>query len=401
MRMPTWIFKDDAARAVPSSSHCEQQPHFSDLSAADLGDDDHFALDSGSEGSEDSSFEESLALKLLPRSGSRTSSCSGTDEKSVCVPGTDDKPVCATSHPEEVLLVVSRAQASPYRVLEAGRAWLTKLKFNARDMKGKSLRMVSGPDTDWDAASRMVQDATQHEGAAQLFTLYSKSGDDVEVSVAASARSSDEVVLRLVGQDDELFQGEHAASAIQATFMVQEPYCVCSSTVAFNELYQFDQSKIEQEGLALIFGWRTDGRRWKNMIRRAVQGATVRCVMYTYPSYGNELDTRLVVSPVTNHPDRLSLEVEICPQEQQDSSSGWQESSMNSSSNSSWDSQVSRTESHESCEVNDMSNEAVRVHLKAMRAHRAIKDLQAGLQRAASSGPLSCREPVLTRNESC
>ena len=126
------------------------------------------------------------------------------------------------------------------------------------------------------------------------------------------------------------------------------------------------------------------------MIQRAVQGATVRCFLYTYPSYGNELDTRVVVSPLANHPDRLTLEVEVCQPERACSGVGSQESSMNSGANSSVDSQVSRTSSSEH---NDASLEAVRAHLKAMRAHRAMKDQQAELKIADRSG--------LTRNQSC
>jgi hypothetical protein len=221
----------------------------------------------------------------------------------------------------DTLLVVE--PRPPFRVLDMGREW-TQLLGIVSAVTGRSMNFMSGPETDMTTTRSLVEDAKASEQVAQRITVYTRSGDPVQVRVSSS-RKGETVALRLAqSQDTSPVPDAKLESLLQATFMVEQPHQMCSGTPAFYDLYQFHQYALnntndfqppaatdDQGCLSEIFGWRTDGQRWKNMIKRAQQGSTVTSCIYTYPSNGNELNTRLIVAPQPGHADRLSLTVEL------------------------------------------------------------------------------------------
>ena len=225
----------------------------------------------------------------------------------------------------DTLLVVEHR--APFRVLDMGAEWTRLLGFvSACNVTGRSLHVISGPKTDMATTTALVEDAkaSNKPEVAKRITVYTRSGDPMQVCVVSSRRGKT-VELRLTqSQDASPMPDTKLEQTMQATFMMHEPHQMCSGTPAFYDLYQFHQYALNNTNdfqplattdnqifLSNIFGWRTDGQRFKNMIKRASKGSNVTSVVYTYTSHGNELKTRLTIAPHPGQSDRLSLTVEL------------------------------------------------------------------------------------------
>ena len=313
----------------------------------------------------------------------------------------------ASSRGSEELLVVSLNGAS-CRIRAVGARWAKVLGFTPSELVGRSLSLVTGPGTDMAATMEMLRGAKPHEGPEQRVTLHHKSGDGVQVYVAAASVSEVAVLVRLAGM------GSHDAGATEtrdATFLADAPYRVCSSSAALRELYQCSDCTLQHEGIACLFGWRTDGKRWKNMVQRAQGGATTSASLFTYQACGNEMQTILTVSPFPEHAARLRLMVELvksspacgAADSRADSASErlsaeameqllarWGPSSNSStSSDRSTSDSTSRTEDSPEPQHPDPSanvDTALSVHLRAMKARRESKkkERKIALSRASS-----------------
>ena len=104
------------------------------------------------------------------------------------------------------------------------------------------------------------------EDNAQRITLHRKCGFAVQVLVAATSMSEGEMRLRLAGVETH-DDAQVAKVEMEATFLQDEAYHVCSASVALRELYQFKYCTLRKQGVAVLFGWRTNGKRSKNIVR--------------------------------------------------------------------------------------------------------------------------------------
>ncbi len=305
----------------------------------------------------------------------------------------------------EELLAVSLNGAS-CRIRAAGARWAEVLGFAPSELVGRSLGLVTGPETDMTATMEMLRVARPHEGTKQSVTLHRKCGDGVQVYVAATSVSEGEVLVRLAGT------GSHDDGAMEtrdATFLSDAPYRVCSASAALREMYQFSDCTLQNEGIACLFGWRTDGKRWKNMVQRGLGGATTSASLFTYQACGNEMQTILTVSPVPEHAEKLRLMVELVKSspacDEADSRPGsapvplsaetmeqllarWGPSYQSSTSSDSSTS-TSRTEDGSEPQHPESSanvDTALSAHIKAMKARRDSKkkERKAALSRASS-----------------
>lgn len=213
-------------------------------------------------------------------------------------------------HSDNVLtLKIGRGNS---RIVDMGEQWGEMLQLRASEVQGRTVGMLSGPQTDLSALQSLIESAASGWQEAIRITFYAKCGDPVEMDVAASVRAGDEVELRLL-QSPDAGAPESASTKIEATFLPDEPHIVTAATPAFHETYRCDAHALASKGLSVLFGWRTDGQRFRNMIKRAKQGAVATSPVYTYPSYGSELCTRLTILPAPKGGDRLCLRVEVLP----------------------------------------------------------------------------------------
>ena len=177
--------------------------------------------------------------RWLKASGGGVSSCKlsffglsggkGCSTSSTCEGGKETK---SGGGGEELRVSVHGASC---RIRAVGTRWAEVLGFTPSELVGRSLSLVTGPGTDMAATMEMLRGAKPHEGPEQLVTLHHKSGDGVQVYVAAASVSEDAVLVRLAGM------GSHDAGATEtrdATFLADAPYRVCSSSAALRELYQ-------------------------------------------------------------------------------------------------------------------------------------------------------------------
>lgn len=208
--------------------------------------------------------------------------------------------------------VLTLTTGRPCRIITMGEQWAQLLGLRTSDAKGRSFGMLSGPNTDMSTVKRIVEGAQTRSQETQRITLYTKSGDPVDIDLVACARAADQVEFMLTASPVSEAARASDSSTIEATFLADEPHLVKSATAAFHEAYRYDARTLASKGLSALFGWRTDGQRWKNLIKRAQQGAVATSPVYTYSCTGNELCTRLTVAPAASS-SRLRLSVEVLP----------------------------------------------------------------------------------------
>ena len=200
----------------------------------------------------------------------------------------------------------------PCRIITMGEQWAQLLGLRTSDAKGRSFGVLSGPNTDMLAVKHIIEGAQTRSQETQRITLYTKSGDPVDIDFVAYARAADQVEFMLTASLVSEAARASDSWTIEATFLADEPHQVKSATAAFHEAYRYNARTLASKGLSALFGWRTDGQRWKNLIKRAQQGAVATSPVYTYSSTGNELCTRLTVAPAADS-SRLRLSVEVLP----------------------------------------------------------------------------------------
>ena len=277
------------------------------------------------------------------------------------------------------------------RIRAVGTRWAEVLGFTPSELVDRSLSLVTGPETDMVAMMEMLRVTKPQKGTAQHVTLHHKCGDGVPVYVAATSVSEGEVLLRIAASESHI-AARGAMEPLEATFLADAPYRVCSVSPALRALYQCSDCTLQHEGIACLFGWRTDGTRWKNLVQRSKDGATTSASLLTYQACGNEMQTILTVSPVPQHAERLRLMVELVKSSpadsQADSAPGrlsavameqllarWGPSSHSTTSSDkstpedSPDSELQRASSSESANIDS----ALSAHIKAMRARRDRK----------------------------
>ena len=343
-----------------------------------------------------------LAVLDTSEYGAHTLACEPSGSIASIFAGAADRKEAVSCRGSEELLAVSLNGASCC-IRAVGARWAEALGFAPSELVGRSLSLVTGPETDMAATIEMLRVAKPHEGPEQRVTLHHKCGDGVQVYVAATSVSEGEVRVRLSGT------GSHDEGAMEtrdATFLADAPYRVCSASAALRELYQCSDCTLQHEGIACLFGWRTDGKLWKNMVQRGRGGASTSASLFTYQACGNEMQTILTVSPVPEHAERLRLMVELVKSSavcgaadlRPDSAPGrlsaeameqllarWGPSSSSGSSTS----ESSRTEESRGSQSPDPSanvDTALSAHLRAMKARRDSKkkERKAALSRASS-----------------
>jgi len=285
----------------------------------------------------------------------------------------------------------------PSRIVAMGEKWGEILQLCAREVLGRTVGMLSGPNTDLSALQSLFESTPSRSQESMRITFYAKSGDPVEIEAAASVRAGDEVELRLLQLPGEAGAPVSVSTKIEATFLSEEPHIVTAATPAFHETYRWDARALASKGLSVLFGWRTDGQRFRNMIKRAQQGAVATSPVYTYPSYGSELCTRLTILPAPKGGNRLCLKVEVLPSFDCESRPAHRNLAENTSNHVSRDcgsgASLARSSSSESSGSSSSAgfsskedspvsscvasqDEALRRHLKVMKLHRASKRSQ-------------------------
>jgi len=64
----------------------------------------------------------------------------------------------------------------PFRVTHVNRAWVALCGFTPDEVKGRTLAMIQGPDTDEASVARIVSDCVRGCGGSMEVTNYHKSG---------------------------------------------------------------------------------------------------------------------------------------------------------------------------------------------------------------------------------
>jgi len=318
----------------------------------------------------------------------------------------DWRPATESEHDDSLPFVVLECGA-PMRVYRASSAFLRLFGFRQVETKGRSLRICFGPGTDTGVIDGQLRHVAagglNNSGIWSKVVLYKNSGEEISCCIQAELEPADE------GEDEPMkarlvFRAMQPRSGLPTppivTISADEPYAVLDSNQAFQDLYQMPVvAMLQSRGMSLVWGPGTDVRLWRSLVEQVVaSGGSKTCSLSTYTSSGEE-----VVVDVTMQPTILStsdntrrprqLQASLVPRIPDDDTSDSADAVCNNPSNALcvavnkydegiWPTTGSseQSDSVSRCVVsgNCVSSEclpinsqdvALRIHLKAMRAH--------------------------------
>ena len=105
---------------------------------------------------------------------------------------------------------------SPFRITQVNTAWESLCGYKREECKGKSLKLLQGPDTDWSAVSALLSQLFAGEEASVVLTNYAKNGRRFRNLVRVGP-VRDEMgktvsfvgVLRELKDSEEVFTGQY------------------------------------------------------------------------------------------------------------------------------------------------------------------------------------------------
>jgi len=284
----------------------------------------------------------------------------------------------------DVALVVDACK--PFLVDEVDAKWLQLLQFDRSEVEGRSVSICFGPETDtkaFDALVRQVAARMIEVGTLSQLKLYDKSGQEhcvsMQVRRVLEEQNNKEVQrLRLLMR---VRDNTSTKSVATVTLSSEEPYLVLDNNEALLEQFHIPTATmLRTQGISLIFGPQTDGRKWKSLINHALSGITKSCTLTTYNVTGDEVLAKVTMRPIklvagiaavdTVHPLKLVASFEPLPPDAESGHRAGADAARSDSHCSSSTAACSR--SFSTCSTDHPTQElcnAFNVHLKAMLMH--------------------------------
>eukprot|EP00287_Rhodomonas_sp_CCMP768_P011487 CAMPEP_0196730778 /NCGR_PEP_ID=MMETSP1091-20130531/10735_1 /TAXON_ID=302021 /ORGANISM="Rhodomonas sp., Strain CCMP768" /LENGTH=342 /DNA_ID=CAMNT_0042073843 /DNA_START=63 /DNA_END=1091 /DNA_ORIENTATION=+ len=331
----------------------------------------------------------------MDQAGVRNAAFSQTTQKSfgslsVEVPASEpnlrliDSPHSPSSEDNKPAAVrISIQREKPFKIREPSVEWLALFGFSAGHVKDRAFRICHGPQTNVKALCNLIENAESYPLATDL-TFYTNSGDEVTLTVSSMVDEKDPTLCVLMMESSSArVPREKLSKVAKVVLSAEAPHGVTRANSKFLQFFHLLEADVLEQGVGAIFCHKTDGTRWRNLLKSALDGGRNECVITTRRGDDSIMATTVAIAPIFDKCGHRIIALEVCfneapapPPTAYDFDSGSCTSTESFHSDAETTTEFRRAPScaAKTCSGADRS---VLSHLKAMKAARKKKESEA------------------------
>jgi len=205
-------------------------------------------------------------------------------------------------------------------IVYASAEWLSMVGLDAHEVAGRSLNVVTGPDTDGRKIAKVMEAVRQGKHEYTTVVLYTPLGDSALYAVHAYPRAPDEdptgdpvCELRMQKCDSVALNTAMAEDGgCKLVVVAHAPFRIVGVTNEFERQFGFARDLALDRTQGLIHGPETDVTGWLSLFDSALAGDSAQLVVNAYSSDGAVCRRHMRVRPVLEGVSVGYLEMTFC-----------------------------------------------------------------------------------------